>query len=164
MTRQAEALTLEIEGEDGVWAPRGRVVAEPETRHVEPAQFREWFSTAWAATEAGWLSRLLHVSRGPTPISTAVRLVVRLQVRGSRLHRKWVAFSQVEKKFLERWQLPGARIEPEPFENSIRFVFSATELPLVPAASIAIWPCEVTSPLHCCRREPLTKGRTIHLG
>jgi hypothetical protein len=88
MTRQAEPLTIEVEGEKGLWAPTGLTVAKAEQRPVEPAAYIRWFEDRWVETHAGWLARMLRLSRSPTRISTAVRLVVRLELRANKLFRR----------------------------------------------------------------------------
>ena len=172
MTRKAESLTIQLHGEDGIWTPsesvfgdtRGNLVAKAETRPVMPDEFMIWYSKSWPTTEAGWISRLLHISRTPHRISTSIRVVVRLEVRDQRLYRKWVAFSGMERSALAKWELPYAELDPTPFLlGSARLVFTASDLPLATLPLARIWRCDEHHPLHSYRCKMSSEPRVVNL-
>lgn len=143
MTRQAEPVTIEVDDEPVIWAPRGSFLASVEVRAVMPEHFLIWYERERLRL-ASRLARWLRLASGPMPISTALRLAIRLSLRGTEMRRKWVAFSVVEEPFLRGRRLPDAEIEPI-VDGVVRFSFSENEPPLATAAALTLVPCEERS-------------------
>jgi len=162
MTRPAESLTVQIRGEEGLWAPQALAVAERERRPVLPSDFAKWFADQWSATEAGWLARKLRISRWPMAISTAVSIVVRLELCDGQLFRKWVAFSAAEREYLEGRGLEGAELNAS-LSEAARFVFEAADPALIVDGPLSLWACEELHPLHAYRIRAAGKPRVVDL-
>ena len=161
MTRQAELLTIEVDDEPVIWAPRGSFLGSMEMRPVMPDQFLVWYERERLRI-ASRLARWLGLTSGPVPISTALRLAVRLSLRGTELRRRWVGFSASEEPFLRGRRLPDAEIQPG-LDGAVRFSFSEDEPPLATAASLALVSCEERSRLHFYpQRDPRRERRELH--
>ncbi len=139
MTRQAEPVTIKVDDDPVIWAPRGSFVASDEVRAVMPEHFLSWYERERLQV-ASRMARWLRLASGPMPISTALRLAVRLSLRGTEMRRKWVAFSVVEEPFLRGRRFPDAEIQPV-VDGVVRFSFSENEPPLATAATLAVVPC-----------------------
>jgi hypothetical protein len=160
MTRQAEALTVQLENEGGVWLPRQLGLYPSEPRLVRPTDFRRWAAREWLARHAGRLARALRCTSHPMRISTALGVAVRLEVRANRLHRHWVAFSGVE-DWLRGVEMPNATVADDVAEHCIGFKFDRSDPPLAVAGDLCLVRC-AGSGVHWYRDREL-KRRDLQL-
>lgn len=154
-------MTIAIDGEPELWAPRGTFLASSETRCALPQQFMRWYQGEQLKVASRW-ARWLGLTTGPRPISTALWLAVRLSLRGTELRRRWISFSVIEEPALRGLRLPDAEIEPELVDGTVRFSFSETEPPLATATSLRLVACEERSAPHCyARRDAVSRQITL---
>jgi len=147
VTRQAAPVTIEVDDDPVLWAVQGSFLDRSEARPVQPWHFAAWYEGERLKI-ASRLARWLRFTVGPRSISTALRLAVRLSLRGGLLRRRWVSFSMVDEAFLRGCRLPDAELAPGLVDNSVRFMFAEDEPPIAATREITLVPCELLAPLH----------------